>query len=174
MAARTTDISIRTVKSLEGLPLRQRLGAFLYACYTTRFRREFPRFRTVASAFVINLYLTSAPAFAQTPTVTSISPTSGNVGTTVTITGTNFDATPANNTVFFGATQATVTAASSTSLTVTVPTGATFGPIQVTVSNLTAESDTFFLPTFSGEFPTIDASSFGAIRISRRQPIRAG
>ena len=159
MAARTTDISIRTVKSLEGLPLRQRLGVFFYTHYTTRFRREFPRFRTVASAFAINLYLTSAPAFAQTPTVTSISPTSGNVGTTVTITGTNFDATAANNTVFFGATEATVSAASATSLSVTVPSGATFAPIQVTINNLTAESDEIFLPTFGGEFPTIDAST---------------
>ena len=37
------------------------------------------------------------------PTVTNFSPTSGEVGTSVTITGTDFDATASNNTVYFGA-----------------------------------------------------------------------
>ena len=96
------------------------------------------------------------------PTITSISPTSGNVGTSVTITGTNFDPTPANNTVFFDPIEATVTAASATSLTVTVPSGAGFGPISVTVSNRTAISTDFFLPTFSGTSPTISASTLAA------------
>ena len=98
----------------------------------------------------------------KVPTITAISPKTGKVGDSVTITGTEFDATAANNKVFFGATKATVTAASTTSLTVTVPTGATFGPVSVSVNNRTAESDDFFLPTFAGEFPTIDASTFGA------------
>jgi len=84
-------------------------------------------------------YLTTAgtgnPAGVTTvtppPTITSFTPASGPVGTLVTITGTNFNATAANNIVFFGATMATVTAASATSLTVTVPTGATYRPISV-------------------------------------------
>ena len=46
-------------------------------------------------------------------TITSFSPTSGLVGTEVTITGTGFDATSANNVVYFGATAASVTAASA-------------------------------------------------------------
>ena len=98
----------------------------------------------------------------KVPTITAISPKTGKVGDSVTITGTEFDATAANNKVFFGATKATVTAASTTSLTVTVPTGATFGPLRVIVNNRTAESDDSFLPTFASEFPTIDASTFGA------------
>ena len=98
----------------------------------------------------------------KVPTITAISPKTGKVGDSVTITGTEFDATAANNKVFFGATKATVTAASLSSLTVTVPTGATFGPLQVIVHNRTAESDDFFQPTFSGEFPTIDASTLAA------------
>ena len=96
------------------------------------------------------------------PTLTSFTPTSGNVGTTVTITGTNFDTTPANNTVFFGATKATVSAATATQLTVTVPTHATFAPITVTVANRTTTSGSFFLPTFAGTYPTTDASSFAS------------
>jgi hypothetical protein len=45
------------------------------------------------------------------PTITSFSPTSGPVGTTVNITGTNFSPIAANNIVYFGAVKATVTAA---------------------------------------------------------------
>ncbi len=101
-----------------------------------------------------NLTLTT-PA----PTVSSISPLSGKVGDAVTITGTNFDTTPASNVVWIGGAQATVTSASTTSLTVSVPAGATFDRVSVTVNNRTAQSDDFFMTTFDGEFPTIDASS---------------
>ena len=55
--------------------------------------------------------------FAQVPTITSFSPTSGRPGDVVTLTGTNFNTTPIDNFVFFGAiTRATVTAATATSV----------------------------------------------------------
>ena len=94
------------------------------------------------------------------PTVSSISPLLGKVGDAVTITGTNFSTTPLNNVVWFGGAQATVTSASATSLTVSVPDGATHDRLSVTVNNRTAISDEYFFPTFDGEFPTIDASTF--------------
>jgi len=100
-------------------------------------------------------------AFAQVPAITSFAPTSGPIGTTVTITGTNFSAAPASNIVFFGATQATVTAASATSLTVTVPVGATYQPITVNVGGLIAYSAMPFTVTFPGG-GTINACSFAA------------
>ena len=62
--------------------------------------------------------------FAQVPTITGFSPVSAKPGDVVTLTGTNFGATPGNNIVFFGATRATVTVASAISVTVTVPSGA--------------------------------------------------
>ena len=99
--------------------------------------------------------------FSQVPTITSFSPTSGLVGTTVTITGTNFSSTAADNIVFFGATQANVTAASNTELTVTVPAGATYQPITVLVDGLLAYSSAPFVVTFLGG-GIIDASSFDA------------
>ncbi len=85
------------------------------------------------------------------PTITSFAPTSGPVGTTVTITGINFNSTPANNIVFFGATMATVTVASTTSLTVTVPSGTNYEYIYVTnlSTNLTAYSAQPFIVTFN-------------------------
>ncbi|MFM7859692.1 MAG: FG-GAP repeat domain-containing protein, partial [Flammeovirgaceae bacterium] len=84
------------------------------------------------------------------PAITSFSPASGPVGTTVTITGTNFSTTQANNVVFFGATQATISNATSTQLVVTVPLGATYQPISVLAKErgLIAYSSTSFAVTF--------------------------
>jgi CHU_C Type IX secretion signal domain/Ig-like domain CHU_C associated/FG-GAP-like repeat/IPT/TIG domain len=102
---------------------------------------------------------TSATNFTVTPTITSFTPTSGPVTTSVTITGTNFSTTPASNIVYFGAVQATVTAATSTQLTVTVPTGATFKPITVSVNGLIAYASKPFVVSFAGGGP-IDNCSF--------------
>jgi gliding motility-associated-like protein len=79
------------------------------------------------------------------PTITSFTPSSGLIGTTVTITGTNFDPVPANNTVQFNGALATATASTSTSITTTVPAGATTGPITVTVLGNTATSASNFI-----------------------------
>lgn len=87
--------------------------------------------------------------YSQVPTIASFSPTSGNVGTSVTITGTNFSTTLANDIVYFGAVKATVTAATATSLTVTVPARSTNDPMTVTVGGLTAASKKAFLVTNS-------------------------
>ncbi len=94
------------------------------------------------------------------PTIASFSPQSGLVGTSVTITGTNFSSNSANNIVYFGATKATVTAATATQLTVTVPVGATYMPISVLVNGLIAYSQKPFIITFPNN-NLIDANSFG-------------
>ena len=65
------------------------------------------------------------------PTVTAISATVGFPASSVTITGTNFNTTTTNDIVWFGATRATVNTATATSLSVSVPLGATFGPVTV-------------------------------------------
>ncbi|SEN28224.1 IPT/TIG domain-containing protein [Chitinophaga rupis] len=95
----------------------------------------------------LSIFFLSLQTFAQ-PVISSFSPAAGAIGTPVTITGTGFSAVPANNIVFFGAVKAAVTAASSTSLTVTVPAGATFMPMSVTVNHLTAYSAKPFMVTF--------------------------
>jgi hypothetical protein len=63
------------------------------------------------------------------PTVTSFSPTSGPVGTNVTITGTNFNA--GTSVTFFNNKPATVTLITSNTLIAKVPVGAITGPIKV-------------------------------------------
>ena len=67
------------------------------------------------------------------PTLISIDPSSGKVGSTVTINGTDFSTTPAENVVSFNGTEATVTDATTTTITTTVPAGATTGPVTVKV-----------------------------------------
>ncbi len=113
------------------------------------------------------LFLLVATVFyadAQAPTITSFSPVSGPVGTTVTITGTGFDATPANNIVFFGATMATVAAATVTSLMVTVPVGATYQPITELngTTHLIAYSATPFITTYTPNKGAINTTDIAA------------
>jgi hypothetical protein len=103
----------------------------------------------------------SLPGFTwfPAPTISTFTPTSGPVGTTVTITGTNFNAVPANNIVYFGAVKATVTSGNTTSLIVTVPVGATYYPITVVSNNLVAYSNQPFVVTFPNG-GSITSSSF--------------
>lgn len=74
--------------------------------------------------------------------ITGISPTSAPAGTTVVITGTNFNATPSSNTVTFGTVSASVVAASTTQLSVVVPSGAST-PISVTANGQSAQGPAF-------------------------------
>ncbi|HQQ83938.1 MAG TPA: FG-GAP-like repeat-containing protein, partial [Cyclobacteriaceae bacterium] len=83
------------------------------------------------------------------------------MGTAVTIIGSNFSTTPANNIVFFGATRGTVTASTATQITVSVPKGATYKPISVTVNGLSGYSALPFIVTFPSS-GGIDQNSFSA------------
>lgn len=78
------------------------------------------------------------------PAINSFYPTSGTVGTTVTILGSDFGATLSENIVQFNGTVATVTSASATSLTVIVPVNATTGAISVTVNSFSVSSSSVF------------------------------
>jgi CHRD domain/IPT/TIG domain len=101
------------------------------------------------------------------PTITSFTPDNGVKAATVTITGTNFSATPANNIVKFNGTTAVVTASTATSITTTVPAGSATGKISVDVGGQVAESSTnfrvddLFRATLNGanERPTANTST---------------
>jgi FG-GAP-like repeat/IPT/TIG domain/Secretion system C-terminal sorting domain len=97
------------------------------------------------------------------PTISSFTPTSGFAGTIVTISGTNFDTSASKNIVFFGAVQAHVSAATSNQLVVTVPAGATYEPITVTVNNATSYSSVPFIVTFLNDSLTISKNSFSLV-----------
>ena len=108
---------------------------------------------------------TSSTPFIVAPKVTGFSPASGAVGTTVTVQGLGFDSTPANNQVSFNGIATTVTAATTTQLTVSVPSGANTGPIQVIVNGQAGRSDASFVVTTTGssnlaaDGPSIQAST---------------
>lgn len=97
---------------------------------------------------------------APTISINTISPLKAVIGSTVTITGDNFSIVPAENTVLFGTLKAVVISASKTSLTVEVPSGATYGYVSVTRNELTSRYHLPFAPVFSPG-RTIGASSFG-------------
>lgn len=95
----------------------------------------------------------SATSFTVTansaPTVTSFTPTIGATGTSVSISGTNFETTAANNSTKFNTTYASVASATSTSISTTVPASSGSGRITVATPNGSATStdDFFVLPS---------------------------
>ena len=102
----------------------------------------------------------------QVPTVVAIirfSPTSGAVGSTVTIYGSGFSATASQNSVTFNGNAATVSASSTNLIVVTVPAGATTGSIGVTsptgsvtsASSFTVGSSSLGTPTITSFTPTV-------------------
>jgi hypothetical protein len=102
---------------------------------------------------------TSSGSFTITPpppTVSSFTPTSGPVGTSVSIAGSGFTAA---SSVAFNGPAASYTVNSPTSITATVPSGATSGPIAVTTpygTGTSADSFTVVLP------PTITSFTPGS------------
>src|ERR1700683_1277418 len=92
--------------------------------------------------------------------ISGFTPNQGLVGGQVTIYGTAFSATVAANTVKFNGTAATVGTASTTVLTVTVPSSATTGPVSVTVGSTTVTTNKSFTvgtnsaPTITSFSPT--------------------
>jgi YD repeat-containing protein len=81
------------------------------------------------------------------PTISSFTPTAGVAGTSVTITGTNFETVATNDRTNFNTTLAPVTAATSTSLSATVPLLTGSGPLTVATpkGSFTTSSD-FIVP----------------------------
>jgi len=98
------------------------------------------------SGFVtVNGTLASNTEFRVTPQITSFTPPSGPVGTSVTITGVSLTQTTK---VTFGGVKATsFTVDSDTQITVPVPTGAVTGKIVITTPGGTAASATAFTVT---------------------------
>ncbi len=111
------------------------------------------------------------------PTIASLSPTSGLAGSAVTIAGTNFGATQGTSTVSFGTTTAAVTSWSATSISATVPAlGAGAVNVTVSVGGVTSNAAAFtvtvpVVPSISSLTPasgpagssvTIAGTNFGA------------
>lgn len=121
------------------------------------------RMALVSSSLVLLwIALTAFPAFAAVPTVTSFSPTSGSVGTSVVVTGTGFTGVTM---VTFNGMTAVFTFDSDTQITATVPAGATTGPIVVTNSEGAGTSSTSFTVAAAVSGCSFDAATATATAV---------
>jgi hypothetical protein len=84
-----------------------------------------------------------SPSGLPTPAITSISPTSGRVGSQVTIAGISFGSTRGVSAVMFGGVVAPVGSWTLNTITVTVPSGAATGNVVVSVGGLNSNSMPF-------------------------------
>jgi gliding motility-associated-like protein len=107
--------------------------------------------------FILLFNIISFSAFAQAPVITSFYPQSGTVGSTITITGNNFNANASSNIVYFGSVKASVLSATVSQLTVVVPAGTSYQPISVTANSLTAYSQKPFIITYNSNPFTTDS-----------------
>jgi hypothetical protein len=118
---------------------------------------------------------TKSGSVTSAPTITSINPTSGAIGSSVTITGTNLGASQGTSTVTFNGIAATPASWTATSVVVPVPAGATTGNIVVTVGGVASNGVSFAVtassPSITGLNPTsgltgtsvtITGTNFGA------------
>ncbi len=103
------------------------------------------------AGFVYGNAITFNTGSVDVTVITSFSPQTGVVGSTVIITGQNFNTTPSGNIVYFGASRAEVVNASATSLEVIVPACASFQSISVLNKDLPAAAWSLkpFLVTFT-------------------------
>ncbi len=102
------------------------------------------------------------------PSISSVSSVAAPPGTTVTLSGNNFDPMPASNVVHFGPVQGTVISASATELQVTVPIGAAYGPLTVVnrTTGLVGQSTEPFNPVFANGGRIIPCSFGDRVDIS--------
>jgi YD repeat-containing protein len=121
--------------------------------------------------------------------ILQFTPTSGPIGTTVTIYGTGFSSNPSQDTASFNGVTASIISATQNQLVTTVPTGATTGTLSVTSPNGSFTSTQQFtvgvpvgVPTISGFTPpsglagntvTVSGNNFDTVTANDRARINA-
>jgi RHS repeat-associated protein len=118
----------------------------------------------------VNGVASNGMGFTPTPAISSLSPSYGLSGATVTIAGNSFGSQP--GTVSFSGVSATVNAWSNTSITVAAPSGALSGNVVVTVNGITSAGRVFtYTPQISSLSPNpalaettvqVQGNNFGA------------
>ena len=108
------------------------------------------------------------------PSISSLSPASAAVGSSITVAGSNFGSTQSASTVTFNGTASTPARWTAGSIVVAVPAGATSGPVVVTVNGVSSNGVQFTVPehlqitslsptSFAvGALITITGSDFGS------------
>ena len=143
----------------------------------TTYRIAIDGYNGASGSVVLNWALSS-----NAPSISGFVPTTGQAGTNVVISGTNFTGATA---VRFNGTSASFTVKNATQITATVPAGAITGPISVTTPGGTAISAANFTVTsgfndnfanaqaISGSFGSFNGSNVGATR-EAGEPNHAG
>lgn len=106
----------------------------------------------LANATFDNVSINSA--LVPAPVIASMSATTGAVGTPVTINGSGFGTSQSGSMVVLNGTSLPVTAWSSTSVSVTIPSGATSGPLLVSVAPSMNDSNYVIFTVESQPLPT--------------------
>jgi RHS repeat-associated protein len=119
------------------------------------------RLRLVIGFGFLVLFICCGRADGQAPSITSISPTSGPVGTLVTIAGSNFGATQGTSTIALNGTTATLVSWASTSIAALVPSGASSGSFSVAVNGTPATSSSFTVTPLPSGWSDGDVGSVG-------------
>jgi YD repeat-containing protein len=96
------------------------------------------------------------------PSITSLSPNTGAVGSSITVAGSNFGATQGNGNVKFNGTTATITSWSASSIVAVVPAGATTGNVVVTAAGGVSSGGVTFTVTPAPAISSLSPNS-GAI-----------
>ncbi|HET8889243.1 MAG TPA: IPT/TIG domain-containing protein [Candidatus Angelobacter sp.] len=106
------------------------------------------------------------------PVINTLTPTTGAVGSSVVIAGSNFGASQGNSSVTFNGTAAAISNWTATSITAIVPSGATSGPVVVTVNGQASNGVSYVVFPFItsltpsaagvGTSVTIAGANFGA------------
>jgi hypothetical protein len=110
------------------------------------------RLLLLGAIIYVTLHVATSAA-ATSPNITSLSPASGPVGTSVSIAGMNFGTTQGSSTVKFNGTASTPTNWTATSIVAPVPSGATSGNVVVTVAGVASNPVSFTVT--AGLAPTI-------------------
>ena len=115
---------------------------------------------TTANGNVDRAGFTFITAITVPPTITSFSPTKAIPGSNITLSGTGFNPTLSQNTVWIGASKATISAATTTSITAKVPVGATTDYIRLLNSGTQqgVQSNEFFVSSYSPSKDSIQSA----------------
>jgi RHS repeat-associated protein len=109
---------------------------------------------SLVSGVFDNVSLTSAVHPVQTPVITGVSATTGAVGSQITITGSNFGSSQGTSVALLNYTPLTVNSWSATSITVTLPSGATSGYLEILLAPTMNASNTVTFTVTSQALPS--------------------
>jgi RHS repeat-associated protein len=110
----------------------------------------------------VSVSSTSSPA----PVITSLSPTSGLPGSPVTVSGSGFGASQGGSVVTLNSIPVTINSWSSSAIVITIPAGATTGPVQVSVAPTLNASNSMVFTVLSSPLSGWMDKDIGAVGVS--------